>query len=333
MKSNSRLRAWRTILWGAAVLAALLYLPTPYVVMAPGDAVDLSTAIRIDGYPAPVPPLYLTDVLLYPASPLGLLARYAPGYRLLRRSELEPGGVDPKQFQEVQRRSMLESQQAAAVVGERAAGYRVAVPASRVRVVGVLSGSHARGVLEPGDVVVAVDDKAVSSLARMVALVGEHPPDGPPVRLQIERGASRREISVSTSASPQGQPRIGVLITAELGPAKLPVPVRFGGELDRISGSSGGLMMALEIFRALERRPLSTVPVAGTGTIDYSGNVGPIDGAAQKVIAARRAGAKIFLCPKANFREIEGTPGIRVIPVATFGQALHELSAGRQRAA
>ncbi|TAM78437.1 hypothetical protein EPN44_00280 [bacterium] len=321
------------MIWIAVLLAALFYLPTPYVVMAPGDAVDLRAAIRVAGHTSPARPVYLTDVLLYPASPLGLLAKYAPGYRLLHRSDLEPAGVPSEQYREVLRRSMIESQQAAAVVGERAAGYRVVTPPSRVRVVAVLKNSRARGLLEPGDIVVEVDGHAVTSLARMVAIVGTHPVGGTPATIRIDRRGSERIVSVGTSGSPQGQPRIGVLIAAEPGKADLPVPVRFGGELERISGSSGGLMMALDIYAALSGRPLSEVSVAGTGTIDFDGNVGPIDGASQKVIAAKRAGAKIFLCPPGNYREIEGTRGIRVIPVATFEQARKALAAGEQRAA
>lgn len=321
------------MIWTVILLAALFYLPTPYVVMAPGDAVDLRAAIRVAGRPSPAHPLYLTDVLLYPASPLGLLAKYAPGYRLLRRSDLEPAGVPSQEYQEVLRRSMAESQQAAAVVGERAAGYRVATPPSRVRVVAVLKNSRARGLLEPGDIVMAVDGSAVTSLARMVAIVGTHPVGGAPVSIQIDRNGSRHVVSIRTSASARGQPRIGVLIAAELGKANLPVPVHFGGELERISGSSGGLMMALEIYRALGGQSLGEAPVAGTGTIDFDGNVGAIDGAQQKVIAAKRAGAKIFLCPPDNYYEIKGTRGIRVIPVATFEQARKALAAGEQRAA
>ena len=40
--------------------------------------------------------------------------------------------------------------------------------------------------------------------------------------------------------------------------------------------------------------------IAGTGTIDADGRVGPIGGIQQKIVAAADAGAKIFLVPPAN---------------------------------
>ncbi|MDE2571972.1 MAG: PDZ domain-containing protein [bacterium] len=332
MKSRPRISAWRAALWIAALLGALFYLPVPYYVMAPGDAVDLRDAIEVAGHPGPPHPLYLTDVLIYRASPLGLLSKFAPGYRLVPRSEFTPDGVSYERYQQIMLRSMTESQQAAAVVAERAAGYHVATPPSRVRVVAVTAKSRARDLLRPGDSVVAADGQVVDSLARLIAVVNGHAVGGPPVALRIERDGLVRGVAVPTITTTEG-PRIGVLIAAEPERARLPVPVSFGGPLARISGSSGGLMMALDIYSALERRSIARVSVAGTGTLDFDGGVGPIDGAAQKVIAAKRAGAKIFLCPRENYREIAHTSGIEVIPVATFGDALNALTGGMRRKA
>ena len=82
-------------------------------------------------------------------------------------------------------------------------------------------------------------------------------------------------------------------------------------------------MFALEIYRTLRPgRQAGSERIAGTGTIAYDGSVGPIEGAAQKVVAARNAGAKLFLVPDENYNEVAGTPGIRIIPVKDFAQAL-----------
>lgn len=326
MRSNATFRAWRAALWVAVVLAALLYLPTPYVVMAPGDAVDLRDAIHVDEHASPPRPFYLTDVLVYPASPLGLISTLVPGYRILPRSVFAPPGVPSDRLHNVLLRGMEQSQQAAAVVAERAAGYRVATPLSRVLIVAVLQESKAKRILEPGDVVVGVDGRRVSSLESMIAAVGKHPVNGPPAHLVIDRDGTLRPVVVGTIDSPEGEPRIGVLVASEPGKAHLAVPVRFGGELTKITGSSGGLMMALDIYATLTGRRLSNVGVAGTGTLDFDGDVGPIDGALQKIIAAKRAGAKIFLCPRDNYKEIKDMRGIRVLPVSTFDDARRALA-------
>ena len=100
-----------------------------------------------------------------------------------------------------------------------------------------------------------------------------------------------------------GQTKLGVAVETRTARPDLPVPVRFS--VDNISGSSGGLMFALQIYAALhgEHRGAGT-SIAGTGTIAPDGSVGPIEGTEQKLIAAKRAGASVFLVPKENAADI-----------------------------
>ena len=70
--------------------------------------------------------------------------------------------------------------------------------------------------------------------------------------------------------------------------------------------------------------------IAGTGTIDLQGKVGPIGGIRDKVVAAQRAGASIFLAPADDMADLAGvdTGAMRVISVATFADALQALRSG-----
>jgi PDZ domain-containing protein len=70
--------------------------------------------------------------------------------------------------------------------------------------------------------------------------------------------------------------------------------------------------------------------IAGTGTIDLRGKVGPIGGIRDKVVAAQRAGASIFLAPADDMADLAGvdTGAMRVISVATFADALQALRSG-----
>jgi PDZ domain-containing protein len=67
--------------------------------------------------------------------------------------------------------------------------------------------------------------------------------------------------------------------------------------------------------------------IAGTGTIDPSGQVGPIGGISLKMIAARRAGATIFLAPASNCSEVKGNvpSGLDVVKVNTLHEAITDL--------
>jgi PDZ domain-containing protein len=68
--------------------------------------------------------------------------------------------------------------------------------------------------------------------------------------------------------------------------------------------------------------------VAGTGTIDLSGKVGPIGGIDEKLIAAQRVGVTVFLAPRSNCSEIRSIPeGITVFAISTIDDAVKALSA------
>ncbi len=74
--------------------------------------------------------------------------------------------------------------------------------------------------------------------------------------------------------------------------------------------------------------------IAGTGTIDVDGNVGPIGGIQQKLSAAQSAGAKLFLAPADNCDEVRGGPydkdKMRVLKVKTFHDAVTDIEAWRK---
>jgi PDZ domain-containing protein len=67
--------------------------------------------------------------------------------------------------------------------------------------------------------------------------------------------------------------------------------------------------------------------VAGTGTIDDSGTVGPIGGIELKTIGAREKGAQYFLTPKDNCAAAaKDTPGgLTLVKVNTIDDAMNAL--------
>jgi PDZ domain-containing protein len=73
--------------------------------------------------------------------------------------------------------------------------------------------------------------------------------------------------------------------------------------------------------------------IAGTGTIDPAGNVGPIGGIRHKLFGAANAGATIFLAPESNCDEVIGhvPSGLVVVKVKTLSEAktsLEKISTG-----
>ncbi len=302
-----------------AILAGLSIVPTPYYVLAPGGAIDLGKRITVVGYPAPERRLYLTDVVLARASVLLLAAAVLPGTRIVSRERVMPAGESARGYDRVMSDAMGESQNVAAIVAERAAGLRVEVPAARVCIADIPMRPGPR-ILRRGDCIARVGARAIATerdLQRALASLGR----ARSVRVRVLRDGVERELVVPTIATTRGA-RLGVLVIERVPSAHLPVAVRYA--FDDVSGSSGGLMFALHIYGALHGVRTGE-PVAGTGTIALDGTVGSIEGTRQKLIAAQRAGAKLFLVPVANYPEIAHERGIAIVPIATFAQALDVL--------
>ena len=68
--------------------------------------------------------------------------------------------------------------------------------------------------------------------------------------------------------------------------------------------------------------------MAATGAVTADGAVEAVGGIRLKTIAARKAGADVFLVPKTNYTEAVANAGhMRVIPVDTVAGAVAALAA------
>jgi len=322
-----RLARNRAAIYVAVAIAVGLsaFAPTPYSLILPGRAVDLGGVVSLGSGPPAQTRFYLTDVRFATrVTPLELLSVFIPGVRAVWTTDVLPSGMSVVRYESMQRDAMSESQTIAAAVAEHAAGYRVPAPRGRVMVLYFAPQSHASRVLHPFDVLAAIDGKPIaSSYDLQRALRRVHA--GSIVRIGLFRHGGRRTASVQTT-SYRGRTVLGTYLTTIYERPRLPVGVSF--HLPHVAGSSGGLMFALEIYRSLKRQSLpGELRIAGTGTIAYDGSVGPIEGATQKVAAARAAGASLFLVPAENYPEIRGTRNIQVVPVGSFNQALQAVAA------
>jgi PDZ domain-containing protein len=206
------------------------------------------------------------------------------------------------------------------------------IPTEEAIVVTVVAGgSPADGVVKAGDEIVSVNGKAVSSPADVGKEVrkGEI---GDTVTLEVlraeEPGAepTPTTLEVVTVANPKPedpnaapQPYMGIVVGVAY---EAPFDIEFADS--NVGGPSAGMMFSLGIIDMLTEGQLNGGKhVAGTGTIDPEGNVGPIGGIQQKLVGARDAGAEIMLAPQDNCAEVVGNipDGLLVVPVSTLGQA------------
>ncbi|NGO73495.1 hypothetical protein G5C65_35235 [Streptomyces sp. SB3404] len=111
-----------------------------------------------------------------------------------------------------------------------------------------------------------------------------------------------------------------------------PGDVRVELRLSDVGGPSAGLLFSLGIVDKLDGDGrggglTGGRSIAGTGTIDAKGAVGPVGGIPLKMRAAVRDGARVFLVPKKECDEAksERPEGLRLIPVTTLESTLTSL--------
>ncbi|MFJ9441199.1 PDZ domain-containing protein [Kitasatospora sp. NPDC101235] len=214
---------------------------------------------------------------------------------------------------------------------------------SELIVKSVTAGAPAEGRLHAGDQIVAVDGAAVGSVEQVVAAVTKHKPGEPVVFTVVPRvkdagGAAapggKTDVTVPTvrakDLDPKAPAERAELAVVGIGTGiRHTYPFQIDIGLQDVGGPSAGLMFSLGIIDKLTPGGDLTGGrfVAGTGTIDDDGKVGPIGGISMKLIAARDAGAEYFFTPSSNCAEAgKNVPsGLTLIKTDTLDGALKSL--------
>lgn len=317
------------LLGSVSLLAVLVVVPTPYAVNSPGPTRDVlgehdgTPLIQVSGAPTydSTGELRLTTVSStggpgYPSSILGVLSGwFRSSSVVLPVEQVYPPDVSQEQIDESNQAEMVSSQEDATVAALTELGYEV--PAT-LMVAGTVPGTDADGKLEENDVIVAIDGQALPDYQTLVDVLADVAP-GQTVTLTVRRHGQSVDVPVVTSEREGGGAQIGVLIDPTF---DMPVDVTIS--IDDIGGPSAGTMFALGIIDKLTPEDEADgVTIAGTGTMDVTGAVGPIGGIRQKLAGALRDGAGWFLAPEANCDEVVGhvPDGLRVVRVGTLHEA------------
>jgi PDZ domain-containing protein len=242
-------------------------------------------------------------------------------------SEVIPPGIDPRRYDRGERTVFADSAQAAAAVALRAAGFAVDLSGGGLEVEAVARGGPSEGRLRVGDVITAVDGRPLRRAADLAARSAADRP-GETIALEVQRQHTTRTVPVPVGLVGQGRVGLGIVIRALDPKITLPFPVSITA--GNIGGPSAGLMMALSVYDLVGPVDLARGRIiAGTGTIDVDGDVGPIGGIAEKVAGAERAGATVFLAPASQVvaARAAASPKLHVIPVRTFEDAVAALRA------
>ncbi len=320
---------------GLLLLLLLFYLPTPYHLLKPGLALPLTETILIEGESyRPQGEILLTSVASERATPFDIISQLLlpqEGVELVHLGRQLPPGVEMEEYLQLMQELMEESKMKAKVVALSRVGEEAEISGGGAEVVEIMDQSRAQGLLHTGDVITAADGRTLQLATELVQLV-EDREIGEAVNLQVlDNEGQAREVEVKTRefGDRPGKASIGILIRS------YQLEYDFSRQIEirtqRIVGPSAGLMFTLEIINQLTPEDLTGGRrLAGTGTIDLEGEVGPIDGVQQKILAAHRERAEFFILPYKNLEQVEGWDSpLELIPVKNIQQLLELLENDR----
>jgi Lon-like protease len=338
----------RLLIAGVAVLAVIVVgivtaavVRVPYFLLSPGGTYRTQNLITIKGAPS-YPQKGSIEYVTVSVSSREInalqwaLAHTDSSVTIAPADEILPPNQTPAQNQQQNFQEMADSKTSASVVALEHLGYHVQASGTGAGVAGVGKGSPASHVLKVGDTITAVDGKPIHLAEDLVAVIHAHQPgdqiqvtfDPAPTKALTKPAPKTETVTLVANPTDKSQAYLGVALeTRDLHFPKLPVTISVS--TPDVGGPSAGLAFTLGIMDVMTKGSLSGGhKVASTGTMDVDGNVGPIGGMHQKVLAVKASGAQEFLVPRSEYAEARKYAGsLKVVPVDTIDQALTALTA------
>jgi PDZ domain-containing protein len=317
------LRSAGSILLIAAAIG-VSWIRLPYYSFGPGPAREVAPLIHVEDVRTygSAGHLVMTTIRFDKLTALGMLATWIDPHRSVEAEDVVyPPGLSPAEETHRAISQMDQSKIDAASVVLRELTDYPKEHGTGALVESVGPGCPADDHLFPGDLITRIDGEPVRSRRQASRLIDAVPVDEP-IEFQIEADGQTHDVGLTRGRCPGvEEPLIGIVLIE-------PFPFEIAIESSEVGGPSAGLMWALGLYDLLTPGDLTRGrTIAGTGAIDLEGNIGPIGGAEDKVVAAQSVDADILLVPRGNLEELRGvdTGDVRLIAVSTLADALAAL--------
>ena len=342
-ESRRRRRLRRAVVAGSfilvvALIAAVFLVPVNAVIEAPGPTWNVldngsssdQDVLKVSGtetYPTEGA-LRMTTVSVsgcpgYPVTTADLIAAWiSADKRIVDRDEVCPQDQSAEQVEETGKAQMTASQDSAVIAALVETGKAGAMHLTVTEVTEQQTSTE----IQAGDVLETITPQggqtttlaSFSQLRELMTTI----PEGTRVTLGVRRGEQKASAALTTIAPQEGT--TGSLLGLSLKiSVDSPVEATFG--LSDVGGPSAGMMFALGVVDEITPGSLTGgKDISGTGTIDMTGQVGPIGGIQQKMAGARESGSTFFLAPASNCNEVKGhePKGMQVFAVNTLHEAV-----------
>ena len=333
-----RVLAAGTFILVVAVAIAAFTVPINVVIEAPGPTWNVldngsssdQDVLKVKGtetYPTEGA-LRMTTVSVsgcpgYPVTTADLIAAwFSSDRRIVDRNEVCPQDQTAEQVEETGKAQMTASQDSAVIAALIETGMATAM---RLTVTEVTEQQDSTEV-QVDDVLETIAPEggetttitSFSQLRELMSTIAE----GTRVTLGVRRGEQQVSAALTTIAPQEGTSGSWLGLSLKIS-VDSPVEASFG--LSDVGGPSAGMMFALGLVDKITPGALTgSKDIAGTGTINMDGQVGPIGGIQQKIAGAHGAGSKFFLAPASNCDEVKGhePEGMQVFAVSTLHEAV-----------
>ncbi|WP_319941383.1 SepM family pheromone-processing serine protease [Metabacillus sediminilitoris] len=333
MKSRAIIRA--TILV-AIIILIMTFIKLPYYVTQPGMTSELESIIEVENGFKEEGSFSLTTIRFGRANPLTYMwAKLHDFYYIHPLEEIRREEETDEEYYKRQLHLMEGSQESAITVAYKKANKKVSYTFHGIYVDGIVKDMPAASVLQVGDRIYKVDKKEFQTADEFIEYVTTKKA-GEELAITYERDGEQRTGKIKMAPFKNKPEKVGIGISL-LTDRKIDVEPDITLNTEDIGGPSAGLMMSLEIYNQLTEMDITRgYKIAGTGTINEAGEVGPIGGIAQKIVAADNAGIDIFFAPNennsstSNYQEALQTgkqikTDMKIIPIDTFEEAVDYL--------
>ena len=293
----------------------------PYYIEAPGGTINLTERIDKD-YNKKDGSLNMLYVTQYRGNVVTvLLGKLFKSWDIYEISNQQISNETASEIYTRNRVMLDNSIQNATFVAHRHAGIEIDIKDTQHIVLATLKDNG----IEIGDIIRKVDNKEFENVEELKQIIATKNV-GDTIELLVERNKKEKKITIPV----EEDKIVGVSVITnyeyEL-PNELNINFKNGE-----GGSSGGLILTLGIYSEITGIDLlKGRNIAGTGTIDISGNVGEIDGIKYKIAGAVKDKMDIVLVSPYNYEEAkkvveENKYDIELVKVSTFEEAINYLT-------
>lgn len=334
----------RNALIMVSIILLLSLVPLNYFISKPGHAYDLSPIVTVDDETTDSKgAFHLMTIAVRKASVLSYVgALFSSEKEIIPAESMQLEGESNEDYEFRQKRMMEQSKNSAIYMAYNTLDLSPVREEKGVRILSILPGSAADGILKVQDIITKINDVPVQNAEELVAII-QPLENHSELTLSIVRDEQEQSKKLVLAPFPgEDSNRFGMGITYDT-EVELIVDPPVEIDSSSIGGPSAGMMFTLQIIDQLLAEDLTKgYLIAGTGEMLEDGQIGRIGGVDFKVIAAAKEGMAYFLAPddeiteemkkrnpsiKSNYEVAKETAEqikteMKIIPVRTLQDAL-----------